>query len=171
MTRRVSRFPARSSRRATEWVAPADQGFINVGAGAKVIHQTFAIDTSQFAPGATIVRTRGMLSVKLQSYAADLDVVGAMGMTVVSDEAVAAGVASIPGPWGAADWEGWFVWEAFGFHFEATAGVDVMGSIQIPFDSKAMRKVSSGQTVVVLVESQQFAFSTAVMFRQLYKPV
>jgi len=135
-----------------------------------VVQQTFSPESASMnAP--TIVRTRGIISIKLTSYAADLDFCGVLGMGIVSDEALAAGAASIPRPFDDADWPGWFVWEPFcsRFEFLDATGTKFPAALSWKFDSKAMRKVRVNETVVVMVESQSGAFETAVFFRQLYK--
>jgi len=45
----------------------------------------------------------------------------------------------------------------------------LMAQVNYPFDSKAMRKVDDGDTIVVMVESQVGAFSVAATFRMLFK--
>ena len=112
-----------------------------------------------------------MLSVALNSYAADIEVVGAIGMAVVTDLAVATGASAIPGPWTDQDWDGWFVWVPFAFRYEFSdlTGTQFPASLQMEIDSKAQRKVESGETVVVMGESFAGAVRVATPFRQLYK--
>ena len=162
----------RGPRRSSEWVGSADQGYLTIGAGASVLTQSFAIEGGGVSPSPTLVRTRGVLSVRDASTpTADKDFIGAMGMCVVSDEAVAAGAASIPGPWNNSNWDGWFVWIPYTFRieFSSVTGIQIPGSVQIEFDSKAMRKVKLGDTVVVMIESEAASAAAAVSFRQLYK--
>ena len=111
-----------------------------------------------------------MFTCAPQSFAADLDIIGAMGIGIVSDQALAAGAASIPGPWTDSSWDGWFVHQFFAYRFEVTTDIGrLIASISIPFDSKAMRKVGTNESVVIMVESQLVAFNAAVMFRMLVK--
>ncbi len=157
---------ARTQRRKSTWVGSADQGFIAVGGGASVINQSLAL-----ADGETVVRVRGVLSVKPSVYTADVDIVGAMGFALVSNQALAAGAASIPGPWTNNASDLWFVWMPFAFRFEvgATAEVSFPASVQLPIDSKAMRKGDAGETIAVMVESQAAALEASVAFRLLLK--
>ena len=162
----------RAPKRLVSWVGSANQGYTAVGAGAKIIQQSFPLDASVFAPDATIVRTRGMYSVRPQAYSAQLDIIGAFGMGIVSDESFAVGASAMPGPWSNPEWEGWFVWETFAFRYEETSGVldnSFPASYQMPFDSKAMRKIGSGQTMVVIAQSEASAHTISINFRQLYK--
>ena len=138
-----------------------------IGAGASVINQS----STGFLAGDTIVRTRGLLSIMPSVFGIDLTVIGAMGFGIVSNQAFAAGAASIPGPWSNADWEGWFLHQYFAWKFEVTTDIGrLIGSVQIPFDSKAMRKMDgTSETLVVMVESQANAISASVNFRMLVK--
>ena len=70
-------------------------------------------------PG-TIIRTRGMITIFPTSFGADLNVVGAFGIGLVSAEAFAAGIASVPEPYADSDWGGWMVLQPFAFHLEFT---------------------------------------------------
>ena len=166
-------FPVRRGpKRLVSWVGSANQGYVACGAGAKIIHQSFPLDASVFAPDATIVRTRGMYSIRPQVYTAQVDIIGAFGMGIVSDESFAIGASAMPGPWSNPEWEGWFVWESFAFRYEESSGSldnTFPASFQMPFDSKAMRKMGSGQTMVVIVQSQSAANTSSINFRQLYK--
>ena len=156
----------RAPKRLSAWIASADQGFVAVAAGASVIEQS-----NPTLAATTIVRTRGVVSVRPSAYAADAELVGAIGFGVVSDQAFAAGAASVPGPWTDPDWDGWFVWIPYSFNFEFidATGTLLPGTVQIPLDSKAMRKVNFNETVVVVVESQAAAIQVGVTFRMLVK--
>jgi len=104
------RTVVRSQRRLTQWVGSADAGYLAIAAGASVI-----VESNATLTGTTIVRLRGELSVRPSTFGADLDLVGALGIGIVSDQAFAAGSASIPGPWTDKDWDGWFVWQAVAY--------------------------------------------------------
>ena len=156
-------------RRQTLWVGNADQGYLANGAGAKLI--VSGISLSGFGlDKPTIVRTRGEVSVIPNNLAADVSVVGAFGMAVVSDQAFAAGATSIPGPWSDSDWGGWFMWRAFSFRsqFGDATGLS-LASVQYDIDSKAMRKVGDNETVVIMAESQAVAFDISMPIRMLVK--
>ncbi len=163
---RVGR-PFRSQKRATDWLASADVTvFDTVAAGGVVFDQAFA-----FAEPATIVRTRGLLLVKSDQAAADETPMGALGFAVVSDEAAAIGVTAMPTPISEQASELWFVWEPFGVHAFHDAGGDSIVGFQFPFDSKAMRKVATGDTAVVTLEnaSSLHGLDFWITFRMLVK--
>ena len=151
--------------RLVQWVAPADQGYVAVITGGKTI-----ISSEGFTSKNTIVRMRGQVSVKPEVLAADVDIVGALGVGIVSTDAFGAGAASVPGPFLQADWPGWFVWRSFSYHFEFQDATGIhypMWDFEV--DSKAMRKVSQNETVVIMAESQVGAFRISTPLRMLVK--
>ena len=105
------------------------------------------------------------------SVITDIDITGAFGVCVVNTDAFVAGVAAVPGPFDEAAWEGWFVWRSFSLKQEAAGTVASL--VVYPFmediDSKAMRKVTSNETVVLVAESQGGAFRINVPLRMLFK--
>ena len=165
---RPRQFP-RGARRKTTWLGPADQGFVSVASNTAVIIASFDPAASGL-PSPMIVRTRGEVAYHSPSFAADLQIVGAYGLAVVTDRAFAAGAASIPGPFTDAGWDGWFVWGSFGYTIEF---LDATGSMlttatQI-VDSKAMRKITDDETIVLVAESQVGAFEISMPLRLLVK--
>jgi len=119
----------------------------------------------------TIIRNRGVVVVKPQSFGADVDVLGAFGVGIVSAEAFAAGVASVPSPYLDADWAGWMVWRTFAFHFEFASALTIALPANISFevDSKAMRKIGPNEVLVYVAESQAGALSIFDGLRTLIK--
>ncbi len=172
MPNRLSRYRGgvtRGKRRATEWIASADQGFIGVATGASVLTQSFTPTEQE-----TIVRTRGWLYIRPTILTATSDMSGAFGLGIVSNQALAAGAASIPAPWTDASWDGWLVWIPFSFRVDIGAG-QATGPTRSnvgqghTIDSKAMRKVELNESVVVMCESQVGGFSVDAKFRMLFK--
>jgi len=121
-------------------------------------------------PG-TIIRTRGSIVVAPQTnLAADLDITGAFGIGVVSQEAFAAGVASVPEPFTDSDWGGWMVIQPFTQVYEHNAApTQYLQSITYEIDSKAMRKVEPNSVMMFVVESLTGAFRIADLTRLLIK--
>ncbi len=76
---------------------------------------------------------------------------GALGMVVVSDLAIAAGAASIPGPVTDAQDDGWFVWQAF--LRASSQSVAKHAQQYFEWDSKAMRRIEEGFGIGVMVEN------------------
>jgi len=111
-----------------------------------------------------------VFSYRPSSFAADVDVVGALGIAIVNSDAFAAGAVSIPGPVSDSDWGGWFVWRSFAGHYEFhDASATLLGSWQIEIDSKAMRKIGPNETLVVMVEAQTAGFDCYDGTRHLLK--
>ena len=171
MARPRGRILTRGGRknRQTTWVAPADQNTVSVASGASVIIGSFAPDDAGMLHP-TIVRVRGEVSIRPNSFGADVAISGAFGMAIVSDDAFAAGTASIPRPFDDAEWGGWFVWQSFSNHVESIdqTGVVFPGSISYQVDSKAMRKVGENETMVLMCESQSGAIEIAMHVRTLF---
>ncbi len=163
--RRHGGFQRTGSRRLTQWVGPADQGFISVASGGATLIASVPLDEA-----ATIVRTRGMVSLRPTTVVADLDIVGAIGMGIVSTEAFNAGVGSIPEPFSDGDWGGWFVWRSFAYEFQNVSNVG-LGWVDWNFevDSKAMRKGGPSESVVIIAESQVGAYGISTPLRMLLK--
>ena len=103
----------------------------------------------------TVRRTVGLLQVFSDQIIATEDQVGAFGMCVVMDTAIAAGVASLPGPVTEANDNIWFVWQPVLQGLEFLTGVGFLTAFDrhYPIDSKAMRKVEEGQSVAMIAES------------------
>ena len=155
----------RQSARLTQWTGPALQGYVAVATtGATLI--------SSFTPAEpiTVMRTRGWVGIRPESEAADLEIVGAIGVGIVSVEAFTAGIASMPEPFADADWGGWYVWRSFAYdiRFSDATGVNMI-DWGFEIDSKAMRKMSPNETIVVIAESQGGAFRISSNMRRLVK--
>ena len=143
---------------------------MTVASTTKVIIASF----DPFASGLekpTVIRTRGNVCHRPDStIGADAAYVGAYGVGVVLDQAFAAGVASVPGPFDQADWDGWLVWGniAGTFQFGSDIGVENLETCEV-VDSKGMRKISDNETLVLVAESQGGPFDITMAFRQLFK--
>ena len=104
--------------------------------------------------GITLVRLRGTCLIHLSAATAVTDGFGgAIGVAVVTDRAFAAGIGSIPTPLTSDGFDGW-LWHSF---FEVHAGVsaDITGPYatqRFDVDSKAMRKLTVGQTICAVIE-------------------
>ena len=145
--RRVSR--AAPFKPAVSWGALALTSEVTIGATAKVLLGSFTADLPT-----TVRRTRGLVSFRTDQTAGSELPFGAFGMCVVSDDAFAAGAASIPGPFTDAFSDLWFVHEFFiaPTRYATVAGQDNSAMI-VSIDSKAMRKVGEDETVAVMIEN------------------
>ncbi len=123
-------FTRGGPRRQVTWVGPADQGFIAVSSGGATLLSSFNPVTDAGMSKPTIVRTRGAVTIVPNSFAADLNFDGAFGIGVVSNQAFAAGIASIPEPFDEADWDGWMVWRSFAYTLEFSDATGIMTASQ-----------------------------------------
>jgi len=169
MARRFPRSVVTRQRRATQWLQSAiDTGSTSLAAGAAVLDQSFA-----FGEKATIVRTRGRLWVKSDQIASTEEPFGAIGLAVVTDQAFAIGVTAVPTPITDASSDNWFLWEPWQASMVAATQVGFSGDSWTGYelDSKAMRKVDDGDTVVVVLENTSGAHGCEfiVTFRMLVK--
>jgi len=120
---------------------------VNVPAATKVLLGFFFLAT---AFEETVVRTRGVMTVITDQAAAGEDQIGALGMIRVTDRAIAAGIASIPGPMTDGDDDGWFLWVPTA-QMQTNPNDTYNG--QVIFDSKAQRIVREGQQLAVVFEN------------------
>ncbi len=166
--RRRGGFVRSGAKRITVWVGYADQAFVTVASGAKTIVANFSLAT---VDAVTVVRSRGVISIAPSVFSADLPLVGAFGIGIVSNEAFVAGAASVPGPFSSSDWDGWMVLVPWAYRYDLTSDIGRLlpGSLQITIDSKAMRKMSSNETLVMVAESETGAIDFAAPIRTLLK--
>ena len=124
-----------------------------------------------FASPSTILRIRGAVQASFDStntVGDDLALTWAIG--IVSSDAFAAGVSAMPDPAGEPEYP-WLWWGTMFLHSEETAvPAAAWGthSMRLEVDSKAMRKVSPGQSLVWLMQatSQVGAPLTNIDFMQ-----
>ena len=170
MAHRRSNF-VRSQRRETAWIF---QNFTadTVAAGAAVLVSTLNAAALALRPF-TIVRTRGMLTVNSDQLAASESQEIGFGMAVVSDQASAIGVTAVPTPVQDMGSDLFFVYEGVvnDLIFGDATGFQSAAQTTKYFDSKAMRKVSEDQDVVVVLESPGISLGADVItqFRMLLK--
>ncbi len=100
----------------------------------------------------TVVRTRGLLFSRSDQEAASESYGTSLGVAVVSDQAVAIGVTAVPTPIADQGSGLFFVYESTTGRFTVTGAPDQPG-VNGPYDSRAMRKVESGQDVVFVLET------------------
>ncbi len=135
---------SRGKRQPTNW-ARAETSEMVTAANAFAIRTTVVLSN----PGIneTIRRTRGGLFVVIGG-AGTGTIHGAFGGMVISDQAIAAGGASLPDPIGNANDDGWFVWLPWAIRVSTQAAA--VGAV-FQFDSKAMRRIEEGYGVVFMI--------------------
>ena len=144
------------SRRKTEWIGSADVTALTALAGsAAILDQSFpgtAVPTAPF----TVMRTRGSLYVRSDQTANTEDPFGAIGFAVVSTPAAAIGVTAVPTPITDESSDLFFVWEPWACNslVASEIGFDANSLREFKIDSKAMRKVSVDETIVITIVSR-----------------
>ena len=160
--RRQGGFPTRSQRRKSSWVAGVGSATAQTdvtASGTTLANAAVGI----LADGLTLVRTRGMLQLYLNAATAqDNGFTGAFGIGVVTTEAFQAGGAAVPQPLVNQGWNGWLYWTPImvvaAAPLASGAAVDLdmvsvnIASQNVIIDSKAMRKVSTDETIVGSLE-------------------
>ncbi len=118
-----------------------------------------------------MVRVRGMFFWSSDQTAATEFQLASLGMAVVSDQAIAAGAASLPDPVGDEASDLWFVYKSVASGVVAGAANGNIRGHMVEFDSKAMRKVPEGADIAVMVgnESSTFGLNFQLKFRLLVK--
>jgi len=145
-------FTRRVPRRGTFWGrSPADTSPTVLAAQTAVLDST-AVPVVE---GQTIVRVRGQILVHSDQQAVTENWAGAVAMYIASDQAVAVGVGSLPTPYTDQDSDLFFMHQFFGggIRVISAAGFEEGIYSRFEFDSKAMRKFASGQTLCVVVEN------------------
>ena len=164
-------------RRATRWLGSVDEfAQQGIGAGISVLDQSFTgVQIEELGPF-TITRTIGSLWVASDQVIAQENGLVALGMSVISEQARAAGVASIPSPFANIANEQFFVYAAGLFSAEVSVGspTTLIGGAwftRTDFDSRAQRKVENGDAIAVVLENSSAGAGAAywLMFRMLIK--
>ena len=112
----------------------------------------------------TIERTHLWIHITSDQLAADEFQFGAVGMAVVSDQALAIGVTAVPTPVTDLASDLWFLHQIIGAEFtlNTAVGFDANGGHIVEVDSRAKRKVNDGQDVIVVAELAGISFGALV---------
>ena len=138
--------PRRTKRAAPAW-GHVEIIETTIAASSKVLLGSFILSNPPL--GETVLRVRVRISVITDQTAAREAQLGAFGMIVVTDLAVAAGAASIPGPSTDGADDGWFLHQAI----VGQNPLVTFGGVHYDIDSKAMRKVEDGGAIAIMVEN------------------
>ena len=149
---RPANFTPRRRTPNRSWTGAVDSVIVG-GPGEKDLLASFALSNSNIDE--TVLRVVGVISVFSDSVAGGEDQEGAFGMIRVSDNAITAGAASIPGPITDIGDDGWFVHVPF---IERTQFLDATGFIansgrRYTFDFKSKRTVEDGFAIALMQES------------------
>ena len=153
MARRVARARfVRPPVRTTMWIGQ-DIGGVTIVAGSKQLLGSLNAVAFLLRPF-TIIRTRLECYFASDQTAASETPNGSMGFIVVSDQAVAAGAASIPGSLTNTD-DDWYVHQPMLKDVVSltSVGVQFDAFIRYQIDSKAMRKIGVNEDTAVMFDS------------------
>ena len=170
MARRFQNHPrARNRTPNRAWAGLIATGYTTIAPSTKVLLGSIILSNANIDE--TILRTVGVLGVMSDQQAASEDIIGAVGFIRVSDTALAAGVASVPGPVTDVADDGWFVYIpiAQSVAFQSAVGVNYDFATQYNFDSKAKRRIEEGMSIAIVAEnaSASFGFQVALSDRLL----
>ena len=117
----------------------------------------FASGAQLVIDGTTLLRLRGTFTAHVSAIAAALDgFTGAFGVGIIDLQAFTTGVTACPTPIAEQDWDGWLFWETFSLKSVTATISDGVNSIglylQMPVDTKAMRKVKQDDVIYAAVE-------------------
>ncbi len=139
------------SSRATSWFDLPATATAVTGAGGTLLLSLTAAELARRP--FTIERTHIRYTVTSDQVIASESYLGAMGMAVASEQAVAAGITSLPTPVTDDDSEAWFLHDYFMGAFLFGTGVGFTeNNLMNRIDSKAKRKVDDGEDVYLAVE-------------------
>jgi len=146
------------ARRETAWIAIAPTNSVIAAAGGAVLFAGLNAAGLALRPF-TIVRTRGIFQISSDQVAATEFYHAALGIAVVSDQALAIGITAVPTPDLDRGSDLFFVFEEeFGeISFSSAIGfVEPVGATR-HWDSKAMRKVEIGSDIAVTIEASSIS--------------
>ncbi len=151
-----------SRKHNNSWGAVVSSVFVTVGANSKVLLGSLTLNNPNIDE--TVLRVIGQVAVITDSATFESQI-GSVGLIVVSNQAVAAGAASIPGPSTDMEDDGWFCHALFAQ--DAKAG-DI-NSTSYPFESKGRRVVQEGESIAIMAENIHASegMTVAVQFRIL----
>ncbi len=139
------------NRRSTLWFAFQPSRTTLVAASTANLIVSLNVAALALRPF-TVVRSRGIAYLETDQVAASEFQDVAYGHIVVSDEAVAAGVAAVPTP-SAQPASDWHVYVRLMNDFVLLGGVSSARGRFLEWDSKAMRKVDLGGDLIFEVET------------------
>ncbi len=166
--RQFTRGPQRTPNR--NWAGVVATAGTTLGANNKVLVATFTLANQGIDE--TILRTVGGISIASDQVAASESQFGALGVCVVSDQAIATGITAIPDPVTDVSDDLWMLYVSFAQEFRlggTAASLTPNFATWYPFDSKAKRVVHSGYALAVVVAnaSASFGLKFAVNMRLL----
>ena len=108
-----------------------------------------------FEEPATILRCRGELVVALDGVAAGASNGVTFGLGIVSTDAATLGATALPDPGAEPNfpWLWWHDAELISNAVEANEQSDITSAVRVPIDTKAMRKMKPGESLIMVVQT------------------
>ena len=166
------RVLGRGARRKVTWgISAFTTAYTTLPAASAIFAQVFdpRLLGNVASIESTIVRVRGILSVRSDQASVVEEQFGSLGFIIISDAQASVGITSIPIPQTDGAEDGWFVWVPF--MQDGIQGSANKGSNEYVIESKAMRKLESGTQMAVVVENSHSTegLEFAMNFRFLMK--
>ncbi len=150
LTRNFSPSISRGQRRESVWIGFGLTAVSQAAVGGFITH---ALNAAALAERPfTIVRSRWELYIFSDQTGATESQLGAFGIAVVSDQAVAIGVTAVPTPVTDISSDLWFVHQILLNSMSGGTAQQMQVGTRYTVDSKAMRKVEDGQDIVPVIE-------------------
>jgi len=164
MARRLTTLRRGSVKHNNAWSAVISSDYITIPAASKVLLGALALSNTNIDE--TILRVIGSVNVNTDTSSSQERQIGSVGLIVVSNNAQAAGVASIPGPSTDSEDDGWFCHAFFAQTNPTGADPDAH---TYNFSSKGRRIVQEGELIAIVAENSHAShgFILNLQFRLL----
>ncbi len=150
------------SRRDTAWAAIIETSNGLASANTAVLFGGFSGAALALRPF-TIVRTRVNWLVRSDQLSATEMYMVALGISIVSSQALAIGVTAVPTPFTDLDSDLFFLHDIITGEQLVTTAVGInMAMPNKDVDSRAMRKVEDGQDVAIVIENSSIGLGSTV---------
>jgi len=165
MATRHTKFARRTSPPNRSW-AGSEFEAQTIAANTAVLIGTFVLSNAGIDE--TVLRTLARFVVRTDQVAATEFQIGALGLIVVSDQAISVGITAVPHPIADIADDGWFVHMPIVQAFELGDNTGFTYAPTYEVDSKAKRVIHDGQSIGIVVEnSSTGGFSIAGVMRSL----
>ena len=158
MARRLTTLRRGSPKHNNSWAGIVSSDYVTVSPATKVLLGSLALSNVNIDE--TVLRVIGAIDVVSDQAAAVERQIGAVGLIVVSNQAITAGAASIPGPATDSDDDGWFC-HTFWQQVTVSTVSDVVSRLY-PFVSKGRRVVQEGESIAIMAENIHASHNTLV---------
>ncbi len=149
MARRLTTSRRGSSKHNNSWGAVVSSTALTIPAASKVLLGSLTLNNPNIDE--TVLRVIGNLTVMSDQTGVEEFVIGSVGLIVVSNQAVAAGIASIPGSSTDSEDDGWFAHQFFSYIGQTVATQPSF--LNMPFESKGRRVVQEGEAIAIVAEN------------------